>query len=316
MRSVTAITDQKDTPLATPLPPPRSSCAVARIAHLSDVHFGAHDPVVVAGAESWLIENRPDLVVISGDFTQRARVDQYREAGAFLDRLEAAGLKTLGVPGNHDVPLYDVLRRFVRPLHRYRRYIDDDLCPWFENERLAVLGINTARSLTIKDGRINEEQMALIRERFAGVSEDRTKVLVTHHPLFAMPITEEGELSKVVGRHEDALRAVCEAGVHILLAGHFHRTFAGSAREMVKNAGPALVIQAGTATSVRLRAGEAQSFNLIRAHANDAIDLQVIEWDGAAFRGRDHARYAYDGENWRAAVPDGVAGDLKADAQA
>ena len=235
---------------------------MARVAHLSDVHFGAHDPAVVAGAEAWLAEHRPDLVVISGDFTQRARVAQYQEAGAFLDRLEALGLKTLGVPGNHDVPLYDVLRRFARPLHRYRRYIDDDLCPWFESDRLAVLGINTARSLTVKDGRINREQMALIRDRFRTVPDDRTKILVTHHPLFAMPIVDEG-MSKVVGRHEDALEAVCEAGVHILLAGHFHRHFTGSARKMVKTAGPALVIQAGTATSTRLRADEAQSFNLI-----------------------------------------------------
>jgi len=272
---------------------------MARIAHLSDVHFGAHDPQLVAAAEAWLVENRPDLVAISGDFTQRARVAQYREAGAFLDRLEAAGLETLGVPGNHDVPLYDVIRRFVRPLHRYRRYIDDDLCPWFESERLAVLGINTARSLTFKDGRIDREQMALIRERFRDVPEQRTRVLVTHHPLFAMPIGEEGGLTKVVGRHQDALAAVADAGVHLLLAGHFHRSFSGSARAMVKNAGPALVIQAGTATSTRLRAGEAQSFNLLTAHANDAVDLQVIEWDGAAFAGRDHARFGFDGEQWQ-----------------
>ena len=273
---------------------------MARIAHLSDVHFGAHDPVVVAGAEEWLAEQRPDLVVISGDFTQRARVAQYREASAFLDRLEAAGLATLGVPGNHDVPLYDIVRRFARPLHRYRRYIDEDLCPWFESERLAVLGINTARSLTFKDGRINRQQMALIRSCFRDVPESKTKILVTHHPLFAMPIGEEGTLTKVVGRHEDALEAVCDAGVHILLAGHFHRSFSGSAREMVNNAGPALVIQAGTATSTRLRAGEAQSFNLIAAHANDEVDLQVVEWDGAAFRGGNHARFAFDGDNWRA----------------
>ena len=275
---------------------------MARIAHLSDVHFGAHDPAIVAAAEEWLAEHRPDLVVISGDFTQRARVAQYREAGAFLDRLQAAGLATLGVPGNHDVPLYDVVRRFVRPLARYRRYIDDDLCPWFESGRLAALGINTARSLTFKDGRINRDQMALIRERFGEVPEEKTKILVTHHPLFAMPIGEEGGLTKVVGRHEDALRAVSEAGVHILLAGHFHRSFSGSAREMVRKAGPALVVQAGTATSTRLRAEEAQSFNLVTAHVNDAVDVQVIEWDGAAFAGRGHAAFTFDGERWRGAA--------------
>jgi 3',5'-cyclic AMP phosphodiesterase CpdA len=274
---------------------------MARIAHLSDVHFGAHDPAVVAGAEAWLAEAMPDLVVISGDFTQRARVRQYREAGAFLDRLETAGLETLGVPGNHDVPLYDVVRRFARPLARYRRYIDDELCPWFENEKLAVLGINTARSLTFKEGRINEDQMALIRERFRTIPEGRTRILVTHHPLFAMPIGEAGTLTKAVGRQTEALDAICDAGVHILLAGHFHRTFSGSARKMIKTAGPALVIQAGTATSVRLRAGEAQTFNLVHVRRNDEVELQVIQWDGEAFRGGSQARFTFDGEHWNLA---------------
>src|SRR5436189_1641048 len=276
---------------------------MARLAHLSDVHFGAHDPAVVAGAEAWLARERPDLVVISGDFTQRARVHQYREAGAFLDRIEAMGLKTLGVPGNHDVPLYDVVQRFTRPLHRYRRYIEDDLCPWFESDRLAVLGINTARSLTFKDGRISHEQMAIIRVRFQDVPADRTKILVTHHPLFEMPICEPGELSEAVGRQREALDAVADAGVHILLAGHFHRSFTESARRMVKNAGPSLVIQAGTATSTRLRNGETQSFNLIDTHKDREVEVQVIGWDGAAFVGGSRARFVFDGDNQSAAEP-------------
>ena len=280
---------------------------MARIAHLSDVHFGAHDPRIVAGAEAWLAQERPELVVISGDFTQRARVDQYREAAAFLDRIEAMGLATLAVPGNHDVPLYDVIRRFVRPLDRYRRYIDDDLCPWFESDRLAVLGINTARSLTFKDGRISHEQMAIIRERFAAVPAERTRILVTHHPLFAMPIGEAGLPSEAVGRHGEALQAIADAGVHILLAGHFHRSFTESARKMVKNAGPALVIQAGTATSTRLRDDEKQSFNLLRVERNDRVDVQVVAWDGAAFTSGNTAGYAFDGDNWQPVVGEPVA---------
>jgi 3',5'-cyclic AMP phosphodiesterase CpdA len=280
---------------------------VARIAHLSDLHFGAHDPAVVAGAEAWLAEARPELVVVSGDFTQRARKDEYREAAAFLDRLEALGLATLGVPGNHDVPLYDIVRRFARPLDRYRRFIDDDLCPWFESEALAVLGINTARSLTFKDGRISHDQMALIRERFRAVPERRTRILVTHHPLFAMPIGEADAPSEAVGRHGEALQAIAEAGVHVLLAGHFHRSFTESARRMVKNAGPALVVQAGTATSTRLRHGESQSFNLIHAERNDRIEVQVIAWDGAAFQEGSRAAFAFDGENWQPAAAEAVA---------
>jgi len=275
---------------------------MARIAHLSDVHFGAHDPAIVAGVEAWLTAERPDLVVVSGDWTQRARREQFREAAAFLGRLRGAGLNVLGVAGNHDVPLYDVVHRFIRPLARYRRYIDAQLCPWFENERIAVLGINTARSLTFKDGRINEAQMAIIRDRFAAVGEARTRILVTHHPLFAMPIGEAEGMTEAVGRHEGALAAVADAGVHLLLAGHFHRSFAGSARQMVERAGPALVVQAGTATSTRIREGEAQSFNLIDAARNDRVGVRVALWDGEAFRLGERAGYARDGDgDWQRA---------------
>src|SRR4051794_11701344 len=209
----------------------------ARIAQLSDMHFGAHDPDIVAASEAWLAEQRPDLVILSGDFTQRARLEQFREAAAWLERLRAAGHRILAVPGNHDVPLYDLARRFGTPLRRYKRYISRDLCPWFEGDHVAVLGINTARSLTFKSGRINRDQMALIERRFAAVPESKTRILVTHHPLYAMPVGEGGELSEAVGRHEDAARAVCRAGVHIALAGHFHRTYAAAARKMVERAG-------------------------------------------------------------------------------
>ncbi len=271
---------------------------MATIAHLSDVHFGRHDPKVADAAEAWLLEHRPDLLVVSGDFTQRARVAQFRVASAWLNKLRADGFSVLAVPGNHDVPLYDVARRFAAPLRRYKRYITNDLCPWFENDGLAVLGINTARSLTIKDGRINREQMDLIRKRFRSVPGHKTRVLVTHHPLFAMPIGEGNELTEVVGRNRDAVKAVCEAGVHVALAGHFHRTYAEAAGRMVENAGGALVIQAGTATSTRLRNDELQSFNWIEAHRNNDIDLQVIAWDGSGFRRGSQARYTFDGENW------------------
>jgi 3',5'-cyclic AMP phosphodiesterase CpdA len=271
---------------------------MATIAHLSDVHFGRHDPQVVAAVEAFVSERRPDLTVISGDFTQRARVEQYKLACAWLDRLQGDGRATLAVPGNHDVPLYDVVRRFVRPLHRYKRFIDDDLCPWFENDELAVLGINTARSLTIKDGRINREQMEHIRDSFRQIAPGKARILVTHHPLFAMPIGEEGELSKVVGRHEDALKAAADAGVQILLAGHFHRAYAQSAREMVETAGAALVVQAGTATSTRLRGEELQSFNWLEI-APSRVELVVYRWDGTAFVAGRPTRFAQEDGNWR-----------------
>src|SRR3954463_10463007 len=140
---------------------------MARLMHLSDLHFGAHDETLVAAVERKADELAPDLIVVSGDFTQRATTDQFKEACAFLERLREKGREVLGVPGNHDVPLYDVLRRFLSPLTRYRRFIDETLCPFVEIDGLAVLGINTARSFTFKDGRISEEQIEFIRETFA-----------------------------------------------------------------------------------------------------------------------------------------------------
>ena len=280
---------------------------MARIAHLSDIHFGAHDPKVVAATEAWLEAQQPDLVIISGDFTQRARIEQFRAASAWLNRLRAAGLTVLPIPGNHDIPLYDVFTRFGAPLHRYRKYIDRTLCPWFENDEVAVLGINTARSLTIKDGRINHDQIALMHRRFANVAKNKTRILVTHHPLFALPIGKGSELSEAVGHHDDAVKAACEAGVHIALAGHFHRTYAESARKMVEKAGSALVIQAGTATSTRLRNDEPQSFNWLHSSGSNDLELQVIVWDGASFQRGDHVRYRFDGQDWsREAMDDGA----------
>lgn len=273
---------------------------MARIAHLSDIHFGAHDPAIVAATEAWLNEQQPDLIIISGDLTQRAKVPEFRQASAYLNRLRAAGFRTLVVPGNHDVPLYDVVRRFAAPLDRYKRYIDDVLCPWFETDEVAVLGLNTARSLTIKDGRINRDQIAMLQDRFAAVPSSKTRILVTHHPLYAMPIGEGGELSEAVGRHRDAVEAVCKAGVHLALAGHFHRTYAEAARKMVETAGSVLVVQAGTATSTRLRNNELQSFNWIHAHRNDEVELQVVVWNGTSFQRASHERFTHDGQNWNA----------------
>ena len=270
-----------------------------RLIHLSDLHFGAHDPRLVEAVEARIDEAKPDLTVISGDFTQRARTEQFEEACQFLDRLKKAGHEVLGVPGNHDVPLYDVLRRFLSPLTRYRRYIDQELCPYHELSGAAVLGINTARSLTFKDGRINEEQVAYIRDTFARASKDQTRILVTHHPMFALPVGDGPELGKPIGRQELALNAIQESGVDLLLAGHNHRASTHHAKDLVTDAGHALVVQAGTATSTRLR-DEEQSFNLIEVDG-DEVTIAVQAWDGSGYASRDATRFVRRSGHWETA---------------
>jgi 3',5'-cyclic AMP phosphodiesterase CpdA len=162
---------------------------------------------------------------------------------------------------------------------------------------VAVLGINTARSLTIKDGRISHEQMDFIRETFSRTNPGIPRILVTHHPMFALPVGEGPELGKAIGRQELALDAIADAGVDILLAGHNHRASTHDAAELVTRAGSALVIQAGTATSVRLR-GEEQSFNRIEVNG-DEVGVTELSWDGGAFVPGEPAAYRRTGDRWK-----------------
>ncbi|MEJ7776761.1 MAG: metallophosphoesterase [Sphingomicrobium sp.] len=268
-----------------------------RLIHLSDLHFGAHDDRLVEAVERRVDEDKPDLVVISGDFTQRARTEQFQEACRFLDRLRENGHDVLGVPGNHDVPLYDVLRRFLSPLTRYMRYIDDTLCPVHEIEGATVVGINTARSFTFKDGRVSHEQMDFIRKTFERSDPNALRVLVTHHPLFAMQVGDE--LTPAAGRSELALDAIGDAGVDLLLAGHNHHASVHDARDLVTRAGPALVVQAGTATSTRVRE-QPQSFNRIDIDGDD-VTLTVLAWTGSEFAAEDSKTYRHEDGRWRPA---------------
>jgi 3',5'-cyclic AMP phosphodiesterase CpdA len=272
---------------------------MARIIHLSDLHFGAHDDRLVEAVAERVDAERPDLVAISGDFTQRARTEQFKDACRFLERLRDAGHEVLGVPGNHDVPLYDVLRRFLSPLTRYRRFIDDELCPYHELPGATVLGINTARSLTFKDGKISHEQMDFIRQTFERSDPKAMRILVTHHPLFALPVGDGPELGKAIGRQELALDAIADAGVDMLLAGHNHRASSHSARDLATRAGPALVVQAGTATSTRVR-DEEQSFNRIDIDGN-TVTLTVQAWGGSSFVPAASQKYSLEGDHWKLA---------------
>jgi len=267
---------------------------MTRLVHLSDLHFGAHDDQLVEAVEAAVGGLKPDLVVISGDFTQRARTEQFREACRFLER-QGRGHEVLGVPGNHDVPLYDVMRRFLSPLSRYRRFIDESLCPFIELPGVAVLGINTARSLTFKDGRINRDQVDFIRETFDRTPADAVRILVTHHPLFAL--TVDGEVERAVGRQELALGAVEDSRVDVLLAGHAHHASSQDAGDLVTRSGGVLVVQAGTATSTRVRHQE-QSFNTIDI-ADGRVAISVHGWDGAAFTAAEARPYEYQDGRWR-----------------
>lgn len=254
------------------------------IAHISDLHFGRVDPTIAEALLRQLHEGKPTLTVVSGDFTQRARRRQYRAAAEYLHRLPEPRLV---VPGNHDVPLYDVLRRFISPLGRYRRYITDDLQPVWRDDQLLVVGLRTARSFTHKGGWITPDQLALARRQLE--VEGPLKVVVTHHPFVPAPNEPR---SDTVGGAEAALRVFEACGVDLLLAGHLHLNYCGDIRDtfpIVRRS--MLAVSAGTATSTRRR-GEPNGYHWITISDRKEIEVETRAWNGRDFAAVRRVRHA------------------------
>ena len=248
-----------------------------RIAHISDIHFGREDPRLVQGLLTSLEAAGPDLIAVSGDLTQRARVSQFVAARAFLDALPR--VPTLVVPGNHDVSTTNLVERFTRPLARYRRHITREMEPFLEDEEVAVVGINTVRVLSTKDGRINHRQVSCACARLNDVEPDRVRVVVTHHP---MDLPMEDTRNALVARSKMAMTGFADCRVDLFLSGHLHTGQTVTTMKRYGIAGfSAIVAQAGTAVSTRTR-GVANSWNMIHVE-KDTIGIQQMVWEPGGF---------------------------------
>lgn len=266
--------------------------------HVSDLHFGRIDPATLGPLLDTARQLSPDLVIVSGDLTQRARRWQFREAHDFLACLPKPQVI---VPGNHDVPLYDVFSRFLRPLANYRRYIADDLEPFYQDEEIAVIGINTARSLTFKGGRINERQVARVLDRLGEISPRTIRIIVTHHP-FDLP--ESRTTDDLVGRARMAMEAFVAGGLDLVVSGHLHISHTSHTAIRYRQPGrSALVVQAGTATSSRER-GEPNSFNVLRIDPpRVSVERYVFEDGERRFVPSEPEIFERIGDCWERVTP-------------
>jgi 3',5'-cyclic AMP phosphodiesterase CpdA len=271
------------------------------IAHISDLHFGRVDEKIVAALAAQIIAAKPDLIAVSGDLTQRARVSEFRAARVFLDSFPQP--KVI-VPGNHDIPLVHLFDRALRPLAKYREYISADLGPYYSDEEIAVLGINTARSLVHKAGRINRRQVKNACERFKSLAPDIVRIVVTHHPL---DLPNSHPPSHLVGRAQMAMAGFAGCRVDLFLSGHLHlgHTLGTTPRYAIPGYS-AVVVHAGTAASTRTRS-EPNSWNLVRIQ-NRHIVVERFTWlsESGGFAGPAIERFESTAVGWRQIVrPEG-----------
>ncbi|MGH9767122.1 MAG: metallophosphoesterase family protein [Blastocatellia bacterium] len=264
-----------------------------RIVHISDLHFGRANLALIEPLLASIVDLRPDVVAVSGDLTQRATVEQFKAARDFLRRIP---FPQIVVPGNHDISFWNLYRRFRRPLERYRRYINAEAEPNYADDQIFLLGLNTARSLSWKEGRISLAQVAWLRDQFCALAPHVFKVLVMHHPFVPRESADDFD---VVGRAELALEVMEHCGADLILAGHLHRSYARQTASFYRLAKHSiLVAQSGTTLSARTRE-ERNSFNSIDVEM-DAASITVHTWESesAAFVPRPPMRYEKRGE-WR-----------------
>ena len=263
------------------------------IVHLSDLHFGRVDATLLEPLRRRVQSLAPQVIAVSGDLTQRAKPGQFREARRYLDSLPAVKIV---VPGNHDVPLYNVFQRFLTPLAKYRRYISRDLEPTFVDDEIVVVGINTARSLVFKGGRINREQVEAVREKLCALPESITKVVVSHHPFDLPEHMDDDDIAK---RAKKAMHMFSRSGADVLLAGHAHVSHTGKTTERWDADGfTALIVQAGTATSTRGR-GEANSFNALHVTPDEvAVERYAWQENAGEFELAETERFRHSGKGW------------------
>ena len=245
---------------------------MSTILHISDTHFGTEHSAAVEALLRLAHQLSPDLVILSGDITQRARRSQFNAARAFVDRLQAP---VLAVPGNHDIPLFNLVARLVSPFAGYRRCFGDNLEPVFENAALLAIGVNTARPERHEDGEVDATQIAHVSQRLRLASADQLRIVVVHQPVQVTLPDDDGNL--LIG-HANAVREWSSAGVDLILGGHIHLPYVRPLRER----DPAIerdawVVQAGTAVSARVRPGTYNSVYVIRH--SEPTQCVVEQWD-------------------------------------
>lgn len=242
--------------------------------HMSDPHFGTEVAPVASALLALARSLDPTVIVVSGDITQRARRAQFAAARRFMSEL-APGRHVLVIPGNHDIPLFDLRARLTSPYANYARAFGTVLEPTHESDQLLILGLNTTRWFRHKHGQVSDEQIDRVATRLRRARPEQLRVVVTHQPVHVIRATDHDNLLR---NHVRAARAWSEAGADILMGGHIHLPYVRPLCDRLPDLTRSTwVVQAGTAVSKRIRDGIPNSVNVLRHTA--ASSCSVERWD-------------------------------------
>ncbi len=256
--------------------------------HISDLHFGRTHPQLIDGLHQSLADIQPSLVIMSGDLTQRARSREFLAAAAFLDHLQ---WPCLVIPGNHDIPAYNLAERIISPWRQWHRYLHYPLEPIMDNGSYIALGINSARRFSSvidwSRGKISEAQSNAAAEIFLQQPADKLRVLVIHHP-FSLP--RQYHQRHIIGGRDKAIRVMKKSGVDIILSGHVHVAYTHILEGLI-------ISHSGTTLSNRLVANSPNSFNIVRGDRRK-LTIETREWNTTAFTPVGHRLFVRDQDNW------------------
>lgn len=225
------------------------------LVQISDTHFGTEQAPVVQALVRWVHAQAPDVLVLSGDITQRATRPQFAAARAFVDRLKVP--RTLVIPGNHDIPLFALAARLFNPYGRQMEAFGADLEPVLDTPDCLLMALNTTRWWRHEDGELSTAQIERVAARLQAAQPGQLRIVAVHQPLV---VTRPEDQHNLLHGHSRASARWADAGVDLVLGGHIHLPFAVA----LPTRNTAWAVQAGTAVSSRVRSGAPNSVNLIR----------------------------------------------------
>lgn len=244
-----------------------------RIVQLSDSHFGTVLPGVKEGLLDSLHELKPDLILFTGDITQRARAKQFKQAHDFVEQLKP--IPAICVPGNHDIPLWNIFVRLFDPYRGFRKYFKYRLEKDYMQGDIVITGLNSTSRWRHVQGSLNLKRVEKrLRDKLL---PSKVHIVAFHHPMDCIKPQDEKNL---LTNHKQTIEVMSRNGVDLILGGHIHDPYATLSGVRYPEVERNIILGvAGTCLSWRTRKGAPNSFNMIEVDTLAEPKLTITRYD-------------------------------------